>query len=91
MQTILLYIYITKYSFFTLCLENKTTGKRVEGMAVNQENSTEWDFTKARNPALGKHAPIADSLTYKDNLVKKRTLIRLGCVDAHMHARTHST
>lgn len=50
-------------------------------MAVNQENSTEWDFTKARNPALG----IADSLAHKDNPVKKRTLIRLGCVDARTH------
>lgn len=38
-------------------------------MAVNQVNSTEWDFT-VRNPARGKHTPMAD-LLIKTILLKR--------------------
>lgn len=69
----LYYTFITKYSLHFSVFYEKKTGKRVESMAVDQQNSTEWE-------SCSRQTHTNSWLSHKDNLVKKRTLRRLGCV-----------
>ena len=88
LQTLLLYIYIKKIQFLYFVFGEETTGKRVESMAVNHENSTEWDFT-VRGILLWANTPIADALmktiVLKENFEKVGLCVCVGVDTDTLH------
>lgn len=77
-HTVLLYIYITKYSlhFFTLYFEKRWQER---GWKVwQQTNRTALSGISQSEESCSRQTHTNSWLTHKDNLVKKRTLRRLG-------------
>lgn len=91
LQTILLYVYVTKYTLLSCVWW--TDNRKEGGKCGRKPREQHWvGFCRARNPAPGKHTPTTDSLIKTILLKKKKeNFEKVGlCVCALIQTHTHT-